>query len=404
MKFEYRAKNQAGEEQAGIVEAVEREAALRILGANGLFVLSITEAKKDGAQNFIYRLLNRISTKDLMIFTRQFSTLLGASVPLGSALRTLSMQTKNTLLKETIINLQKEIDSGLSLSQSMEKYESVFSEFYVNMIRSAEVTGRVDEVMQFLADYLEKQEALASKVKNALIYPVFMVGFLFVVVIFMAVVVFPQIEDVFKELGSTLPLGTRMIIALGKFLVSWWWAVLLSLGLLIGIVADYLRTKEGKVLIDDVVLKLPLFNTLLKRLYVARFTDSVGVLIRGGVAIVQSLEITARTVGSAVYAEILHEAADDVKNGVLLSQALAKYPNYFPPLVSQMVAIGESTGQLEPLLKKISIFYAREIDDLVGGLVELIQPLLMLVIGGVVGALFASILSPIYNFVSTSLQ
>lgn len=404
MKFEYQAKNQAGETQAGTVEAVEREAALRVLAANGLFVLSITEAKKDGAKNFIYRAINRISTKDLMIFTRQFSTLLGASVPLGSALRTLASQTKNVVLKETILELQKEIDSGLSLSQAMEKYESIFSEFYVNMIRSAEVTGRVDEVMEFLADYLEKQEALGSKVKNALIYPVFMIGFLFIVVIFMAVVVFPQIEDVFKELGSTLPLGTRIIIGLGKFLVDWWWAVLVGVALLVGIVADYLRTKEGKVLIDDIVLKIPLFSTLLKRLYVARFTDSVGVLIKGGVAIVQSLEITARTVGSAVYAEILREAADDVKNGVLLSQALAKYPNYFPPLVSQMVAIGESTGQLEPLLKKISNFYSREIDDLVGSLVELIQPILMLVIGGVVGALFASILAPIYNFVSTSLQ
>jgi type IV pilus assembly protein PilC len=404
MKFEYQAKSQAGETQAGTVEATDKDAALRILNANGLFVLSITEAKKDGAKNFLYRLINKVSTKDLMVFTRQFSTLLAASVPLGSALKTLSAQTKNVLLKETIGELQKEIDSGLSLSQAMDKFDSVFTEFYVNMIRSAEVTGRVDEVMEFLADYLEKQETLASKVKNALIYPVFMIGFLFIVVIFMAVVVFPQIEDVFKELGSTLPWATMAIIAFGKFLVKWWWAVIAGAGLLVGIVADYLRSKEGKVLIDEIFLRVPLFNTLLKHLYVARFTDSVGVLIKGGVAIVQALEITARTVGSAVYTEMLKEAADEVRNGVLLSTAIAKYPNYFPPLVSQMIAIGENTGQLEPLLKKVSSFYAREIDDLVGSLVELIQPLLMLVIGAVVGALFASILMPIYSFVSTSLQ
>ncbi|MDD4930988.1 MAG: type II secretion system F family protein [Candidatus Colwellbacteria bacterium] len=404
MKFEYQAKNQQGEPQVGIVEAMERDAALRILTANGLVVLSITEAKKEGASNFVYRLVNKVGTKDLMIFTRQFSTLLGASVPLGSALRTLAVQTKNPLLKETIGEIQREIDSGLSLSQAMEKYSSVFSEFYVNMVRSAEVTGRVDEVMEFLADYLEKQEAISSKVRNALIYPIFMVSFLFIVVMFMAVVVFPQIQDVFLELGSTIPLPTRIVIWFGQFLVKWWWAVIAGTVLLVGIFADYLRSKEGTVFKDELTLRIPLFSKLLKQMYVARFADSVGVLIKGGVAIVQALEITARTMGSAVYTEILRDAANDVRNGVLLSQALAKYPDYFPPLIGQMVAIGESTGQLEPLLKKVSAFYSREIDDLVGSLVELIQPILMLIIGAVVGALFASILMPVYSFVSTSLQ
>ncbi|MDD5098830.1 MAG: type II secretion system F family protein [Candidatus Colwellbacteria bacterium] len=404
MKFEYEAKNQQGETQAGIVEAPEKDGALRILAANGLFVLSITEAKEEGVKNFLFRAINRISSKDLMIFTRQFSTLLGASVPLNVALQTLASQTKNVLLRETIMELQREINSGLSLSQAMEKYGSIFNEFYVNMIRSAEVTGRVDEVMDFLADYLEKQDVLSSRVRNALIYPVFMVVFLFLAVIFMAVAVFPQIEDVFKELGTSLPWITRAIIFFGKFLIQWWWAVIAGLALLIGIIADYIRSKEGKVLVDDLLLRLPLFNSILKRLYIARFADSVGVLIKGGVTIVQSLEISARTVGSAIYTEILNESAEDVRNGVLLSVSISKYSNYFPPLVSQMIAIGEGTGQIEPLLNKVSSFYTREIDGLVGSLVELIQPILMLVIGVVVGVLFASILVPIYGFVSTSLQ
>lgn len=403
-KFEYQARDQAGQLQAGFVEAADKEGAIRILNSNGLYILVITEASKKGVQKAITGFINRVTAKDLMIFTRQFSTLLGSSVPLSGSLRTLASQTKNLLLKETITEIQKEIDSGLSLSQAMEKYGDVFSEFYVNMVRSAEVTGRVDEVMEFLADYLEKQALLLSKVRNALIYPIFMVVFLFLVVVFMSIIVFPQIETVFLELGSPLPASTMFLINFGKFILNWWWAAIAGIMFVFFVFYDYFRTKEGKVLLDEMILRTPLFNKLLKLMYVARFADSVAVLIKGGVAIVQAIEIASRTVGSAIYAEMLHETADEVKNGVLLSQAISRYPAYFPPLVSQMIAVGENTGKIDVLLKKVSAFYSREVEDLVGNLVELIQPLLMLVIGVIVGMLFASILTPIYNFVSTSLN
>ncbi len=397
-RFEYQARNNQGELQVGFVEAPDKEGAVRILSSNGLFVLSITEAKKTGAQATFKRIFEKVSNKDLMIFTRQFSTLLGSSVPLSGSLRTLAAQTKNVKLKETIIEMQKEIDGGLSLSQAMEKSGDVFSEFYINMIRSAEVTGRVDEVMEFLADYLEKQTAMAGKVKGAMIYPIFMVCLLFIVIIVMAVFVFPKIEDVFTEMGAELPILTRTVISLGRFLLEWWWTVILVLGFMGAIIVDYLRSKEGRVMLDELVLRIPVFSGILKYMYISRFSDSVAVLVKGGVAIVQALEITARTVGSEIYKEIINQAADDVRNGVLLSQALAKYPDHFPPLASQMISIGESTGKLEFLLRKVSEFYSRELDDIVGNLVELIQPLLMLVIGVVVGVLFASILVPMYDF------
>jgi type IV pilus assembly protein PilC len=403
-KFEYQAKDQTGQLQVGFIEAESRDGAASRLYADNLYVLTLTEVQKGGLQASISSLFNRVSQKDLMIFTRQFSTLLAAGVPLSEALRTLAAQTHNQLLKETVVDVQKEIDGGLSLSQAMEKYGNVFTEFYVNMIRSAEVTGRVDEVMNFMADHLEKQAALASKVRNALIYPIFMVVFLILVVMFMAMVVFPQIESVFLELGAELPALTRAIVGFGKFLMNWWWAALVGIGVAAFVFRDYFKSKEGKVLFDEIILRLPIFNKMLKNLYISRFADSVSVLTRGGVAIVQALEITARTMGSAVYGDILRSSADEVKNGVLLSQALAKHPKYFPPLVSQMLAVGESTGQMDSLLRKVSSFYGREVEDLVGSLVELIQPILMLIIGGVVGILFASILTPIFNFVSTSLN
>ncbi len=403
MKFEYQAKNPEGKLQVGTVDATDRESAIRILTGHGLFILSIVEFKEGGIKNITFGFLNKVTGKDVMIYTRQFATLMGAGVPLSTALGTLTKQTKNKILKEASEDIQKSIGSGLSLSQALSKYPAVFSEFYVNMIRSAEVTGRVSEVMEFLADYLEKQAALTSKIKNAMIYPAFMIIFLFLVVILMATFVFPQIESVFKELGGQLPAFTQAIVNFGKFVANWWWIIIFVLAALIYIITDYIKSKEGKVLMDVIILRVPVFNKLMIQLYVARFADSVAVLTAGGVALVQAIEISARTVGSNLYEEMLKAAAEDVKNGVPLSQAINKYPYYFPSLVGQMISVGETTGRIESLLKRISAFYTREIEDIVSNLVELIQPILMLVIGVIVGALFAAILMPVFSFIGTAL-
>lgn len=404
IKFEYQAKNKSGELQVGFIEAENKDSAANRLYADNLYVLALTEVKKTGFRLFILGLFNKVSQKELMIFTRQFATLLESGVPLSDGLKTLIMQIRNSFFKEAIIEVQKEITAGLSLSQAMQKREDIFSDFYINMIRSAEATGRIDDVMGFLADFLEKQSALISKVRNALIYPIFMILFLIVVVIFMAVSVFPQIETIFLELGAELPALTRWIVAFGTFLLNWWWAVIISMTFLIFALRDYFKSKEGQIILDEIILRIPVFNLLLKYLYVARFADSISVLTKGGIAIVQAIEISARTIGSVIYRDILISVAEEVKNGVLLSQAIAKHHTYFPPLVSQMIAVGESTGKIHHLLYKVSTFYAREVEDLVSGLVELIQPILMLIIGTVVGVMFASMLMPIFNFISTAMN
>jgi len=403
MKFEYQARDQTGRLQVGFIEAEDRDSAARKIAADNLYILVLAEANEKGAQTAIKNIFNRVTQKDLVIFTRQFATLLESDVPLSESLRTLAAQTRNILLKEAIVWMQKDVDSGLSLSQAMGRHENIFTEFYVNMLRSAEVTGRISEVMNFMADYLEKQAILVSKVRNALVYPIFLVSFLFIVVIFMSIVVFPQIESVFQELGTELPAMTRALIGFGAFLTNWWWAVLAGGIFTILAFKDYFKSKEGKVFLDEIILRIPMFNQILKNMYVARFADSISVLIKGGVSIVQAIEITARTMGSAVYGEILIMAADEVKNGTLLSQALARHPKYFPPLISQMLAVGEQTGKMDTLLKKVSSFYNREVEDLVSGLVEFIQPILMIIVGVVVGLLFSSILAPIHQFVSTGI-
>ena len=397
MKLQYKARTKEGELQVGFIEAPSREAAVNTLSSHDLFILSLQSSEKKAWYEGLFSFLERVSGKDLMIFTRQFATLLSAKIPLSESLRTLEKQTKHPILKNTAFEIISDVDAGLSLSQSLGKYSNIFSPFYVNLIRSAEITGRMEEAANYLADYLEKEVAITGKVKNALIYPAVVVLLFLVVVGVMAAVVLPQIEPIFLEAGVNIPTYTKVILVFGKFIAAWWWAtILVLLGAFI-LIADYFRTPEGRGVMDEIILRTPIFGSILKQLYVARFAESVSILIKGGIPISQTLEISSVTVGSTIYRDLLHQVAEDVRRGELLSQSLGKNEEFFPPLVAQMVAIGESTGRLEELLGRISSFYTREVDSLLGNLVELIQPALMLVIGVLVGGLFASILVPIYN-------
>lgn len=397
MKFKYRARSKEGELQTGNVEADTKAAALSILSSHDLFILNLEPADQKNWYDFWLGFINRVRSKDMMIFTRQFATILSAKIPLNDALMTLRKQTRNPLLQDVILEISQDIDAGLSLSQALEKHSGIFSVFYVNMIRSAELTGRVEEAMGFLAEYVEKEHALISKVRNAMIYPAIMVAIFIVVGIFMATFILPKIEPIFTEAGVELPFFTRLIIGGANFFLNWWWAVILGLIVLAVIIVDYLRTPEGKNTMDEILLRLPVFGKLLKSIYVARFSESIAILIKGGISIPQAMEVTGYTIGSSIYRDYLHDSAEGIRRGELLSQALAKNQDYFPPLLIQMVAIGETTGRLEDMLERVSGFYTREVNDLVGNLVELIQPALMVVIGLSVGVLFASILIPIFQ-------
>lgn len=397
MKFSYTARTQAGELQAGSVEAVNREAALNILTGHQLFVLSIKSLERPKLADKLLGFFNRVKLTDLVVFTRQFATLLEAKIPLGDSLKTLQRQTRNATLKETIQELSANIDAGLALSQALDKHSTIFGEFYVNMVLSAEVTGRMEEVMIFLADYLEKEAALRSKVRNALIYPVIVIALFIVVAGLMLTAVIPQVKPIFEEAGVTLPFFTRALLASGDFLVNWWWALLIAAAILAFIVIDYLQADEGKAVFDEFRIEMPLIGNLFRKLYVARFSEAISVLLKGGVPVAQGIEIAGHTIGNFVYQDLLHEAAEGVRRGELMSQIFERDPVHFPPLVAQMIAIGETTGRLDDMLSRISRFYSREVDDIVNNLVELIQPALMISIGILVGLLFASILLPLYD-------
>ena len=396
MKFSYKARTKAGELQVGNVEAASRDAGAAILLSHELFVLSIEPVKEDSMLSRISNFFERVKTIDLMIFTRQFATLLASQVPVGDSLRSLHAQTTRPILKEIITEVASDIDSGFSLSQAFGRHPGVFSEFYINMVKSAEVTGRLAEILDFLADYLEKQSILIGKMRNALIYPIFVIGLFIVVVFVMMTMVLPQMMPIFTEAKVKLPLITQIIVSMSTFLQSYWWAMIVVAVITTVLFIDYMQTSEGKAIVDEVSLRLPVFGNLFQYLYLARFAESTKVLIQGGLTIPQAVEISSHTIGNYVYRDILHEAAQNIRKGQLLSQALKNAP-YFPPLVGQLIAVGESTGRLETLLSKISDYYGRQVDDKVSNLVELIQPMLLVVIGVMVAGLFAAILLPLYS-------
>ncbi len=399
MKYQYVARTKTGELQTGYVEGMSKEVVFNTLSGHNLFVLSLEAPSRPSVFSPILDFFKRVKSIDLVVFTRQFSTMLQAGIPLGDSLKNLYRQTSNSVLKEAIFEISADIDSGLSLSQALSKHGSIFSEFYINLVQSAEVTGRVEEVLGVLADYLEKEHIVRSKVRSAMIYPIFVIVMFFIVGGILVGVVFPQIGSIFEESGVALPFLTRALLITGNFLVDWWLALVVVVSIFIILLLDYGQSKEGREVYDQLSVQLPFVGKLFRKVYVARFAESASVLIRGGIPITQAIEISSHNVGNTIYRELLHEAAEGIRRGELLSRLFEKNETYFPPIVGQMIGVGESTGKLDEMLSRLAKFYEREVDDLVGNLVELIQPALMVVVGIMTGLLFASILLPIYNLV-----
>ena len=386
--------------QAGFVDASGKDAALDILRGHNLFILSLDETGGPTWYERAFGFLNRVKIKDLMVFTREFSILLDSKVSLGDSLRILETQTHKALLKEAVHEVYEGVSAGLSLSQAMERHSDIFSEFFINMIRPAEITGRLDQAMGFLADYLEKEALWVSRIRNALIYPAAILVLFGFVSLFMMVYVFPQLEPVFADSNVALPLITKIFLGAGGFIGRWWLAIILLSVLFIVLIADYLRSNEGKIVADELKLRLPIFGKLYKKIYVARFAEATSILIKGGVPLVQGVEIVGHSIQNSIYASVLHEVSEGVRRGDTLSALLTANPDYFPSSIGEMVAVGEGSGRMDEVLSKIAVLYTREVNDILSNLIELIQPALIVVIGGFVGLLFASILVPIYNLTS----
>jgi type IV pilus assembly protein PilC len=397
MKFKYQARTKQGEMQVGFVEAGSKDGATQILSSHDLFVLKVESAESVGPIERVNAFLSRPRRKDIIIFSRQLATLLEARLPLNNALKILSQQTENKALQAAIGQVTEDIDAGLSFSQAMARQPATFPDYYIEMIRAAEVTGNMNEVSTFLADYTEKEGELASKASSAMIYPAIVLAVFIIVAFILLTFVYPSLGSVFAENGVTLPWYTQILLNTGNFLSKWWPVVVIGVAALGFVLVDYFGTDEGKALLDSAKITLPIVKQVYNPVIMARFGNSAALLVHGGVPIAQSMEIIGHMVDNVMYRDVIHEIAEDVRQGILLSEAIAKHPRFFPNLVPQMVAVGETTGKVEDMFNRLAAIYTREADQVTNNLVDLIQPILIIGMGLMVGFLFASILIPIYS-------
>lgn len=394
--FEYRARDKTGDIREGVIEAGSQEGAVDTLHQAGLIVVSMQEKVKP----FLVRLRigGRVRQKDLVIFSRQLSTLFEAQIPVVQSLKTLVAETQKKTLQRVVAQILDDITGGLSLSQAMGKYPAAFSSFYVNLVRSGEESGKLQDVFTYLADYMERSYAINSKVRNAMVYPA-VVLFTFVVVLaVMMIIVIPKLAGIFADAGQQLPFYTQAILYSSFFMRDW--GLLIFFFLIIGgvVASRWVRTDEGRLFFHRLQVRTPVIGTLFQKFYMARLTDNLRTLIAGGIPILRALSITGDVVGNEVYKAATHEAIEAVKAGNTISSAFERTPE-IPALVTGMIRIGEASGRLDFILGSVSRFYAREVDSAVDGLITLIEPLLILFLGGGVAILVSSIMVPLYSLV-----
>ena len=400
MEFIYRAKTKNGEEKTGKINARSEELALQILQSYDFVVVDLKKKKESTFWDRIFYKNVTIKGRDLAIFLRQLSTMLSAKIPLIESLKTLLNQASSPAVRDMIFSLVSSLDSGLTLSQSMGE-TGVFSKFYIEMVRSGEVSGRLEQVFTYLADYAENEAELDAKARSAAIYPIFILLVFLVVGSVITISIAPQMVDIFQEFDREPPALTLALITIGRFLINWGFLVLLMLVGVFFAAKNYLDSAEGQNIKSFWMMKVPVLGVIYKNIYVSRFAETLSTLLVGGIPIVEALEISGSATGNFVFKNIADELADGIKSGEQINKLMRKYEEYFPPLVNQMVAIGESTGRLSELLKRVAVYYYNQVERGFSVLLELLQPILIVVLGGLVGILIAGVLLPIYQLAQT---
>ena len=398
--FRFKVRTTEGQLREGKLEAQTLDRAVTALQKENLIIISVTpESEKGTVLSNIASLFDRITYKDMVILSRQLSTLFEAKVPVVQSLRTLGGESAKPKIRNILARVLDDIQGGMSMSQAFERQPELFSAFYVNMVRSGEESGKLGEVFTYLADYLERSFELRSKTRSALIYPAFVVFAFAAVMLLVLTVIIPNLKVVFDDAGVALPWYTSVIIGIGVFLQKFWIILFLALGM--GGVAfwRYLQTPIGKSSWERFILSVPMVGPLLQKVYLARLSDNLETLLSAGVPVIRSMQVTATVIGNDVYRDILLDAIDSVKGGSTISDALEKY-NEIPPLLTQMMRIGEESGKMNTMLQSLSRFYRREVDTMVDGFVSLIEPVLILVLGFAVAFLVAAVLLPLYSLSS----
>jgi type IV pilus assembly protein PilC len=390
--FAYTARTLSGELKTGTMETTSRDEVVTQLRRQKLIVVKVDQqqAPKRGG---------KIKTRDIVIFTRQFSTMINSGLPLVQALDILSRQSENKALQAVTRQVVYDVESGQTVADALRRHPKAFSDLYVNMVAAGEAGGILDTILMRLATFLEKNDALVGKVKSAMIYPAVILSVAVIAIVVLLIFVIPVFENMFASVNLALPLPTRVVIGMSSFLKSYWWAVAGVIWGAIFLLKRYYATSDGRLRIDALLLRLPVLGDLLRKSAVSRFTRTLGTLISSGVSILDGLEITARTAGNRVIQDAIMESRASIAGGDTISAPLQK-SQVFPPMVISMIAVGEQTGGLDEMLGKIADFYDTEVDTAVSGLLSLMEPVMIVLLGVVVGGMVVAMYLPIFDMIN----
>jgi len=396
--FKYVAETSTGRKKRGQIVGLSEPdalARLRKLELNPLSVTNITNT----LEGKLPMLIAPIKAKELVVFARQFSVMISANVTVVESLMILVDQTSNISLKNLIAEVAYDVDSGSFLSEAFSKYPKVFSNFFINIIRSGETSGKLDEVLNYLADEMEQNYDMKAKIKGAMIYPVFIISALVGVGVVLMVYVIPNLTSMLTETNAVLPLSTRIVISVSGFLKNYLLVIVIFIIALVLGVRFALKSAFIRLQFDIIKLRLPVFGTLFKYIYLMRFTRSLSTLIKGGVTITKSLEIVADIIGNEVYRGLVLETLDSINDGNPVYVVMDK-SKYVPKMVPQMISVGEKTGKLDSVLDRVTEFYGRETSNMLDNLTKLMEPIIMVIMGIGVGIMVAAVIMPMYNMAS----
>jgi type IV pilus assembly protein PilC len=398
MLFIYEVLDEKGAKKAGSIDAINVDVAISSLQRRGLVLASIKEANAPSSfLNSKISLFDHVSGKEIVILSRQLSTLFQAQVSALRIFRLLAGEAENALLRSKLTVIADDLQSGDSISTALAKHPKIFSEFYVSMVRSGEESGKLDQIFEYLASYLDRTYELTSKVRGALIYPAFVVVTFITVMILMFTMVIPKISGILTESGTALPIYTTIILGLSNFLVQYGFVLLAILAVVIFFAVRFVRTPVGQLAFDQLKLNIPYISSLFKKLYLSRLADNMNTMLSSGIPIVRALELTGNIIDNKIYQGILFNAMEAVKGGKTLSESLSANPHEIPGIMVQMTRVGEETGEVGTILKTLANFYTREVATAVDSLVSLIEPVMIVMLGGGVAVLLAAVLVPIYN-------
>ncbi|TVR56459.1 MAG: type II secretion system F family protein [Gemmatimonadales bacterium] len=394
--FTYSARPAAGGDiRSGEVDLKTRDEVMAYLHRQKLIPVAVREKPKEFSISFG----SGVSTREIVIFTRQFATMINAGLPLVQSLDILAEQTENPKLQKVIKDVLYDVESGNTLADAMEQHPKVFTKLFVSMVAAGEAGGILDTILLRLATFLEKNDALARKIKGAMIYPGVIVGVAVAAVAILLIFVIPTFQTMFASAGVPLPLPTQIVITMSALLQAWWWAILLAIGAALFALRTFYRTEGGERVVDGILLKLPILGNVQRKAAVARFTRTLGTLVSSGVAILEGLEITAKTAGNRVIQDAVMDSRASIAGGDTISGPL-KQSGVFPPMVVQMINVGEQTGGLDEMLSKIADFYDEEVDAAVSALLAAMEPIMIVVLGVVVGGMIVAMYLPIFDMVS----